>query len=147
VAAERLLPSPGEIAFGADLIAGRIDELARQISGDYRGRDLVLVTVLKGSAIFLADLSRRLTIPHRLDFIAISAYRGASAGSSGRIRLLKDIDRPVRDCDVLIVEDVVDTGLTLGYIYRDLELRRPASLKVCILFDRPHRRLVDIPID
>ena len=118
MAAEHLLtPSPGEVAFGADLIAGRLDELARQISGDYRGRDLVLVTVLKGSAIFLADLSRRLTIPHRLDFIAISAYRGASAGSSGRIRLLKDIDRPVRGAHVLIVEDIVDTGLTLNYLF------------------------------
>ena len=105
MAAENLLtPSPGEIAFGADLIAGRLDELARQISGDYRGRDLVLVTVLKGSAILLADLSRRLTIPHRLDFIAISAYRGARRVE--RIRLL-DIDRPVRDWHVLIVGDIV----------------------------------------
>lgn len=142
MAAEKLLtPSPGEIAFGADLIAGRLDELARQISGDYRGRDLVLVTVLKGSAMFLADLSRRLTIPHRLDFIAISAYRGASAGSSGRIRLLKDIDRPVRDCNVVIVEDVVDTGLTLNYLLKTLRFRGAASVEVCTLLDRPYRRL------
>jgi hypoxanthine phosphoribosyltransferase len=145
VAAEKLLtPSPGEIAFGADLIAGRLDELARQISGDYRGRDLVLVTVLKGSAMFLADLSRRLTIPHRLDFIAISAYRGASAGSSGRIRLLKDIDRPVRDAHVLIVEDIVDTGLTLNYLFTTLRFRGAESVEVCTLLDRPYRRLIEI---
>jgi hypoxanthine phosphoribosyltransferase len=145
VAAERpLSPSPGELAFGADLIAGRVDELARQISGDYRGRALVLVTVLKGSAIFLADLSRRLTIPHRLDFIAISAYRGASAGSSGRIRLLKDIDRPVRGEHVLIVEDIVDTGLTLNYLFTTLRFRGAESVEVCTLLDRPYRRLIEI---
>jgi hypoxanthine phosphoribosyltransferase len=99
--------------------------------------------VLKGAVVFLADLSRALPLPHRLEFMAISAYRGAQHGSSGRLRLLKDIDRPVRDCDVLIVEDVVDTGLTLHYLVRTLELREPRSVAAATLLDRPYRRLVD----
>ena len=147
VTAERLeAPAPGEVVFSSGLIAGRVDELARQISGDYRGRgrELVLLTVLKGSAVFLADLSRRLTLPHRLEFMAISAYRGASTGSSGRIRLLKDIDRPVRGCDVVIVEDIVDTGLTLNYLFKTLRFRGAETVEVCTLLDRPYRRLVEI---
>jgi hypoxanthine phosphoribosyltransferase len=145
VAVEQLaLPEPGEVVFGRELIAGRLDELARQISGDYRGRDLVLLTVLKGSFMFLADISRRLTIPHRIEFMAISAYRGAATGSSGRIRLLKDIDRPVRGADVLIVEDIVDTGLTLNYLFKTLRFRGADSVEVCTLLDRPYRRLIEI---
>jgi hypoxanthine phosphoribosyltransferase len=145
VAVEQLaLPEPGEVVFGKELIAGRLDELARQISGDYRGRDLVLLTVLKGSFMFLADISRRLTIPHRIEFMAISAYRGAATGSSGRIRLLKDIDRPVRGADVLIVEDIVDTGLTLNYLFKTLRFRGADSVEVCTLLDRPYRRLIEI---
>jgi len=145
VAAEELVqPSPGEVAFSADLIAARVRELGRQITGDYRGRDLVLLTVLKGSAIFLADLSRQIMIPHRLEFMAISAYRGAASQSSGRIRLLKDIDRPVRGADVLIVEDIVDTGLTLNYLFKTLRFRGADSVEVCTLLDRPYRRLIEI---
>jgi hypoxanthine phosphoribosyltransferase len=145
VAVEQLaLPEPGEVVFGKELIAGRLDELARQISGDYRGRDLVLLTVLKGSFMFLADISRRLTIPHRIEFMAISAYRGSATGSSGRIRLLKDIDRPVRGADVLIVEDIVDTGLTLNYLFKTLRFRGADSVEVCTLLDRPYRRLIEI---
>ena len=104
----------------------------------------MLLTVLKGSFMFLADLSRRLTIPHRIEFMAISAYRGAATGSSGRIRLLKDIDRPVRGADVLIVEDIVDTGLTLNYLFKTLRFRGADSVEVCTLLDRPYRRLVEI---
>ena len=100
--------------------------------------------MLKGSAVFLADLSRRLTLPHRLEFMAISAYRGASTGSSGRIRLLKDIDRPVRGCDVVIVEDIVDTGLTLNYLFKTLRFRGAETVEVCTLLDRPYRRLIEI---
>jgi hypoxanthine phosphoribosyltransferase len=145
VAAEQLAPpEPGEIAFGGELIAARLDELARQISGDYRGRELVLLTVLKGSFMFLADISRRLTIPHRIEFMAISAYRGADTRSMGRIRLLKDIDRPVRGADVLIVEDIVDTGLTLNYLFKSLRFRGADSVEVCTLLDRPYRRLIEI---
>ncbi len=145
VAAELLsIPEPGEVVFGRDLIASRVDELARQISGDYRSRDLVLLTVMKGSFMFLADLSRRLAIPHRHEFMAISAYRGSETASSGRIRLLKDIDRPIRGEDVLIVEDIVDTGLTLNYLFKTLRFRGAASVEVCTLLDRPYRRLIDV---
>ncbi len=145
VAAQRLeSPEPGEIAFGRDLIASRVAELAHQISGDYRGRDLVLLTVLKGSFMFLADLSRALTIPHRHEFMAISAYRGSDTSSSGRIRLLKDIDRPIRGEDVLIVEDIVDTGLTLTSLFKTLRFRGASSAEVCTLLDRPYRRLIDV---
>ena len=137
-------PEPGEIVYSAGLIAARVAELGRRISGDYHGRNLVLVTVLKGSTVFLADLSRQITIPHRLEFIAISAYRGSVTASSGRIRLLKDVDRPVRGDHVLIVEDIVDTGLTLNYLFKTLRFRGAASVEVCTLLDRPYRRLIEI---
>ena len=145
VAAELLpIPEPGEVVYGRDLIASRVAELGHQISGDYRGRDLVLLTVLKGSFMFYADLSRRLAIPHRHELMAISAYRGSDTGSSGRIRLLKDIDRPIRGEHVLIVEDIVDTGLTLNYLFKTLRFRGAASVEVCTLLDRPYRRLIDV---
>ncbi|MDX6496565.1 MAG: hypoxanthine phosphoribosyltransferase [Gaiellales bacterium] len=137
-------PEPGEIVYSAGLIAARVAELGRRISGDYHDRNLVLVTVLKGSTVFLADLSRQITIPHRLEFMAISAYRGSVTASSGRIRLLKDVDRPVRDDHVLIVEDIVDTGLTLNYLFKTLRFRGAASVEVCTLLDRPYRRLIEI---
>jgi hypoxanthine phosphoribosyltransferase len=134
----------GEVVLTARQIRVRVRQLARQISRDYSGLDLRLVTVLKGGVFFVADLARALTVPTTLDFLAISPY--GPGAPSGAVRLTKDLDGSIVGRHVLIVEDVVDTGLTLGYIYRDLELRRPASLKVCILFDRPYRRLVDIPI-
>jgi hypoxanthine phosphoribosyltransferase len=137
-------PEPGEIVYSAGLIAARVAELGRRISGDYHDRNLVLVTVLKGSTVFLADLSRQITIPHRLEFMAISAYRGSVTASSGRIRLLKDVDRPVRGDHVLIVEDIVDTGLTLNYLFKTLCFRGAASVEVCTLLDRPYRRLIEI---
>jgi hypoxanthine phosphoribosyltransferase len=140
-------PEPGEIVYSAGLIAARVAELGRRISGDYHDRNLVLVTVLKGSTVFLADLSRQITIPHRLEFMAISAYRGSVTASSGRIRLLKDVDRPVRGDHVLIVEDIVDTGHTLVYLKRNLEARRPRSLRVCVLLDKIERREVDVDLD
>ena len=140
------IPEPGEVFLSRDVIAGRVAELGAAIARDHRdtGRELVLLTVLKGAVIFLADLSRELGVPHRLEFMAISAYRGAQHGSSGRLRLLKDIDRPVRDCDVLIVEDVVDTGLTLNSLLKMLRFRGAASVEVCTLLDRPYRRLAVI---
>lgn len=146
-AADPLAPcTPGDIYLGRELIADRVAELGEAISRDYRGRELVMVTVLKGAVVFLADLSRAITVPHRLEFMAISAYRGTTAGSTGRIRLLKDLDRPVRDAHVVIVEDVIDTGLTLHSLLKTLRFRGPASIEVCTLLDRPYRRLVDIPV-
>jgi len=139
-------PAPGEIYLARDTIASRVADLGAQIARDYRGGDkeLVLLTVLKGAVIFLTDLSRAIPMHHRLEFMAISAYRGASAGSDGRIRLLKDVDKPIRDCHVLIVEDVVDTGLTLNYLLKTLRFRGAASVEVCTLLDRPYRRIADI---
>jgi hypoxanthine phosphoribosyltransferase len=135
----------GDVVLTARQIRARVRSLGRRISRDYAGRELRLVTVLKGGVFFLADLARAITVPTTLDFLGVASY--GLETRSGAVRLTKDLDESIVGRDVLIVEDVVDTGLTLGYIYRDLELRRPASLKVCILFDRPYRRLVDIPID
>jgi len=142
------LPEPraGEVWLSRDTIAARVEELGAQISRDYQGQELVLVTVLKGAVFFLADLSRAISIPHRLEFMAISAYRAASRESTGRIRLLKDLDAPVRDQHLLIVEDIVDTGLTLNALLKTLRFRGPAAVDICTLLDRPYRRLVDIPV-
>ena len=145
-ATELAFPQPGDVFLDRRVVADRVAELAAAIARAHRdsGRELVLLTVLKGSVVFLADLSRGLGIPHRLEFMAISAYRGAQPGSTGRLRLLKDIDRPVRDCDVLIVEDVVDTGLTLNSLFKMLRFRGAASVEVCTLLDRPYRRLIEV---
>jgi hypoxanthine phosphoribosyltransferase len=139
-------PVPGRIFLSRETLAARVQELGAQISRDHRGHDLVLVTVLKGAVIFLADLSRALSVPHRLEFMAISSYRGAAHGSTGRIRLLKDLDAPVRGQHLVIVEDVIDTGLTLHSLLKTLRFRGPASIEICTLLDRPYRRLVDIPV-
>jgi len=133
---------PGAVFLHRDTIAGRVAELGAQIGRDHRGHELVLVTVLRGAVVFLTDLSRAIPIPHRLDFMAFTSYRGGG----GRIRLLKDLDRPVRDQHVVIVEDVIDTGLTLHALRTMLRFRGPASIEVCTLLDRPYRRLVDVDV-
>jgi len=135
----------GEVVFSADRIASRIRELGEAISRDYAGRDLVLVGVLRGAAFFLVDLARALTIPAAVDFIAISSY-GPSSKASGVVRIVKDLEEEIAGRDLLVVEDIVDTGLTLGYLLRILREREPASLKVCTLLDRSVRRIVDHPI-
>jgi hypoxanthine phosphoribosyltransferase len=128
-------------------LRGRVGELGAQIASDYEGREPVLVTILKGAFVFLADLSRALTIPHALDFVVLAGYEGALGGRS-KIRLIKDLDLVIAGRDVILVENVVDTGLTLNYLVKTLELREPASLAACALLDRPYRRLVDdIPLD
>jgi hypoxanthine phosphoribosyltransferase len=120
-----------------------VRELGRRIGDDYRGLEPVLVAPLKSSTVFLADLSRTLSIPHAIDVVELAAYPGA-----GGVRLLKDTDLPLVDRHVLVVEDVVDTGLTLNYLARTLGLRQPASLSAVTLLDRPYRRLVDdLPLD
>jgi len=126
---------------GAEL-RGRVGELGAQIASDYEGREPVLVTILKGAFVFLADLSRALTIPHALDFVVLAGYEGALGGRS-KIRLIKDLDLIIAGRDVILVENVVDTGLTLNYLRKLLTLRRPASLSIATLLDRPYRRLVD----
>jgi hypoxanthine phosphoribosyltransferase len=138
-------PAPGEVYLSAELLAARVAELAAAVDRDHRGRPLVLVAVLKGAAVFAADLSRSLTTPHRLDTMALSAYSGADR-RSGRIRLLKDLDEPVRGQHVVVVEDVIDTGLTMHNLLRSLRARSPASVRICTLLDRPHRRLVELDV-
>jgi len=138
-------PAPGEVYLPAELLAARVAELAAAVDRDHRGRPLVLVAVLKGAAVFAADLSRALTTPHRLDTMALSAYSGADR-RSGRIRLLKDLDEPVRGQHVVVVEDVIDTGLTMHNLIRSLRARSPASVRICTLLDRPHRRLVELDV-
>jgi hypoxanthine phosphoribosyltransferase len=119
-----------------------VGELGAEIARDHAGRDLVLVTVLKGAFMFAADLARAVGIPHAMDFLVLAGY-GGELGGRTRIRLLKDLDLPIAGRDVLLVENVVDTGLTLNYVVKTLRLRDPADLAVCTLFDRPYRRLVD----
>ncbi len=119
----------------------RVGELAAQISRDYAGRNLVMIGILKGAVIFLADLMRALTIEAEVDFMAVSSY-GSSTDSSGVVRILKDLDAPVAGRDLLVVEDIVDSGLTLQYLLRTLTARDPASVEVCALLTKPERRQV-----
>jgi len=121
----------------------RVVELGAQIAADYADREPLLVAALKASLVFVTDLSRAIRIPHRLDFVELAGYAGAATGGHSGIRLLKDLDGDIAGRDVIVVEDVVDTGLTLNYLCRTLELRSPASLAVATLLDRPYRRLVD----
>jgi hypoxanthine phosphoribosyltransferase len=117
-------------------------ELGAQITADYGGREPLLVTVHKGAFIFLADLSRAIPAPHTLDFVVLAGYDGALGGQS-KIRLIKDLDLPVAGRDMIIVQNVIDTGLTLNYLVKTLRLRRPREIAACTLLDRPYRRLVD----
>ena len=123
-------------------ISARVSELGAEIGRDYAGRDLVLVTVLKGAFVFAADLARAIPEPHAMDFLVLAGYGGQLGGRS-RIRLIKDLDLPIAGRDVLLVENVVDTGLTLNYVVKTLALRGPRDVAVCSLLDRPYRRLVD----
>jgi hypoxanthine phosphoribosyltransferase len=125
-----------------------VRELGAQIAADYSSRDLLLVALLKASFVFVADLSRAIPTLHQLDFVELAGYDGASTGGHSGVRILQDTAIPLTGFDVLLVEDVVDTGLTLNYLCKQLELRRPASLRVATLLDRPYRRLVeDLPVD
>jgi hypoxanthine phosphoribosyltransferase len=135
----------GEILIDEHSLAARIAELGREISEDYAGRDLLLLGVLKGAVFFMADLMRHLTVPCEIDFMAISSY-GASTDSSGVVRILKDLDINIEGRHVLIVEDIIDSGLTLSYLVRNLESREPATLEICALLTKPERREIDVPV-
>jgi hypoxanthine phosphoribosyltransferase len=135
----------GEVLIDEQTLQQRIAELGSEISVDYAGRDLLLVGVLKGAVFFLADLMRRLTVPCEIDFMAISSY-GASTDSSGVVRILKDLDINIEGRHVLVVEDIIDSGLTLSYLIRNLEAREPLSLEVCALLTKPERREIDVPV-
>jgi hypoxanthine phosphoribosyltransferase len=136
-------PQIGEILVQPDDLKHKVREIGQQISVDYAERDLLLVCVLKGAVFFLADLMRHIDIPCEVDFMAVSSY-GSETDSSGVVRILKDLDRPIAGRDVLIVEDIVDSGLTLQYLLRNLGVRDPASIEVCSLLTKPARRKVEI---
>ncbi len=135
-----------KILFTAEQIAERVHEIGKQISIDYAGKDLLLICVLRGSVLFTADLMRSITIPVKMDSIAVSSY-GNATSSSGAVRLLKDLDENIEGVHILIIEDIVDTGLTLDYLISILEQRDPASVKLCALLDKVERRLNDIKPD
>jgi hypoxanthine phosphoribosyltransferase len=136
--------SLGETLVTAEQLQERVAELGEQISRDYVGRSLLLIGVLKGAVFFLSDLMRYIEIPVEVDFMAVASY-GSATDSSGVVRILKDLDAAIEGRDVLIVEDIVDSGLTLQYLLRNLGSRNPRSLEVCALLTKPERRKVDLP--
>jgi hypoxanthine phosphoribosyltransferase len=136
-------PAIGEILVEAEDLTRRVKELADQISADYADKDLLLIGVLKGAVFFVSDLMRHLDIPVEVDFMAVASY-GSATRSSGVVRILKDLDAAIEGRDVLIVEDIVDSGLTLQYLLRNLAGRNPRSLEVCALLIKPERRKVDL---
>ena len=135
----------GEVLIDAEALGARVAELGEEVSEFYRGRDLLLVGVLKGAVFFMADLMRELAIPCEIDFMAISSY-GAATDSSGVVRILKDLDINIAGRDVLVIEDIIDSGLTLSYLMRNLQARKPASLEVCALLTKPARREIEVSI-
>ena len=135
----------GEILIDEARLQARIAELGRELSAEYAGRDLLLVGVLKGAVFFMADLMRSIAVPCEIDFMAISSY-GASTDSSGVVRILKDLDINIEGRHVLVIEDIIDSGLTLSYLIRNLESREPAGLEVCALLTKPERREIDVDV-
>ena len=133
----------GEILVQPDDLARRVRELGEQISAEYAGRELLLVGVLKGAVFFLSDLMRHIDVPCEVDFMAVASY-GSATDSSGVVRILKDLDAAIEGRHVLIVEDIVDSGLTLQYLLRNLRARDPASIEVCALLTKPERRKVEL---
>jgi hypoxanthine phosphoribosyltransferase len=140
-------PEIGAVFLDAGTIARRVEELGAEISRDYAGQDILLVGLLKGSVFFVADLARAINVPIEIDFLSLSSYTKEHKETGAKaIRFLKDLDQPVKDKNVIVVQDMIDSGLTLHYIFRSLGLRRPRSLEACILFDRPQLRLVDLDV-
>ena len=141
----RLVDAIESVLFSEEQIKERVRELGEQIARDYAGKDVVLIGVLKGVALFFGDMMRAIDLPLEIDFMAVSSY-GASTRSSGVVRILKDLDESITGRHVLILEDIIDTGLTLSYLVRTLMERRPASLEICTMLDKPARRLVEVPV-
>jgi hypoxanthine phosphoribosyltransferase len=135
----------GEVLIDQETLSSRVAELGAEVSADYDGRDLLLIGVLKGAVFFMADLMRHITVPCEVDFMAISSY-GDSTDTSGIVRILKDLDINIEGRDVLVVEDIIDSGLTLSYLMRNLESREPASLEICALMTKPSRRQIDVSV-
>lgn len=146
MATDNVLDDIEEVVLDSEQISERVRSLGEQISREYEGKPLHLISILKGSTFFLADLLRAITVPVTVDFISISSY-GQATEATGVVKIVKDLDEPIAGRDVLIVEDIVDTGLTLGYLLRNLGARSPASLRTCVCIDKPTYRIVDTPID
>jgi len=136
-----------EILIEAEPLQARVKELGQQISADYAGKDLLLICILKGGVPFLTDLMRQISLPHEIDFLAVSSYERGARASVGVVRIIKDLDEAIEGRHVIIVEDIIDSGNTLNYITRLLQERRPASIKICTLLDKFERREVEIPVD
>jgi len=139
-------PQKMEVLFSREQIAERVHALGEQISADYAGQAVVLIGVLKGAAIFLSDLARSITVDNTFDFVAVSSY-GRARVSSGQVKMIKDIDNPIEDKHVILIEDILDTGLTLSYLRQLMLQHKPASLKIATCLDKPDRRLVPIEAD
>ena len=135
-----------EVLVSTEAIATRVKEIGDEISADYAGKDILMIGVLRGAVIFMADLARAISRPVAIDFMAVSSY-GAATHSSGVVRILKDLDEDIEGKHLLIVEDIIDSGLTLKYLVENLKSRKPASIKVCTLLSKPSRRKVDVPVD
>lgn len=135
-----------QILLTEDEIKQKVSVLGKQITMDYRGKDLFVIGVLKGAIVFLADLVREIELPVQFDFMAVSSY-GSSTQSTGAVKILKDLDSTIENKNVLIVEDIIDTGLTLKYLIKNLASRKPASIKICTLLNKPSRRQVDLQVD
>jgi hypoxanthine phosphoribosyltransferase len=136
-----------EVLLTKEQIQMRIAELGAQISEDYAGKNLLLLCVLKGGVLFLTDLMRHITVPHEIDFLAVTSYGRGVRETTGVVRLVKDLDEPIEGKDVLIVEDIIDSGVTLSYLLQLLKPRNPSSLKICTLLNKWQRRKTDIPVD
>ena len=135
-----------EILIDENTLQNRIRELGAQISRDYQGLDLVLICILRGGLVFMVDLMRHVTVPHQIDFMAVSSYGSGARQSTGSVRLALDLQTDIRGRDVLLVEDIVDSGNTIAYVLEFLQTRQPRSLKVCTLLDKPERRETPVPI-
>jgi hypoxanthine phosphoribosyltransferase len=135
-----------EILIDEKHIKERVRELGTQISSDYQGCDLVLVCILRGGVVFMVDLMRHVTIPHKIDFLAVSSYGSGARQSGGSVRLSLDLQTDIHEKDVLLVEDIVDSGNTIAYVLEFLQTRQPKSLKICTLLDKPERRETPVPI-
>lgn len=127
-------------------IQAKIQELAKRINADYKNKDLVLIVILRGAAMFLADLSKQINVPHTIDFIVATRY-GYHDAPRGEVKLIKDLDQSISGKNILIIEDIVDNGCTIKYIYDHLKQRGPKSLKICTLFDKPYNRKIKIKLD
>lgn len=141
-----MLDKISKVLYSQEDLENVVARLGKQISEDYRDKNLLMVSILKGSVVFMADLMRAVTVPARIDFMSVSSY-GSGVKTSGVVRILKDLDKPIEGYDLLIVEDILDSGMTLDYIMGILKARNPSSIRICTLFDKPERRVTNIKAD